>query len=394
MRRRRSGASVWRRRQAMRRSPTVCSATPSITTMPRELARPSERGAGAGDPGRGRVRACIRADVLCAYTVGLEVAGKLGRAFGDGHYLHGWHATATVGVFAATAAAGRLLGLSVDQLRRAFGIAASESSGLVRNFGTMTKPFHAGHAAKGGVIAAMLAKQGFTADASIFDGKDGFLSIYGGGDGQPLGELLDRLAQPWENQTRSFLQALALLLLQPPVDRRPAPDDPRTRPEIRRGRGDRDRFSAGFRCRADRERSAHRPAGEIQHRVRRRRPSLDGKVTLESFTDRDGEPPGSAPPDAEGAALSNRRFPAPSPALSVTTISRSGRRAANSRCMSTRRPGRRRGRSARTSAMRSSWIAQGVSSAREARTLLDMLLNCRSLADVGTLVRATVKGGT
>jgi 2-methylcitrate dehydratase PrpD len=52
-------------------------------------------------------------DALGAYTIGLEVAGKLGRAFGDGHYLHGWHATATVGVFAAAAAAGRLLGLSV-----------------------------------------------------------------------------------------------------------------------------------------------------------------------------------------------------------------------------------------------------------------------------------------
>ena len=137
-------------------------------------------------------------DALCAYAVALDVAGKLGRAFGDSHYLRGWHATATVGVFSTTAAAGRLLGLSVDQLRHAFGIAASEASGILRNFGTMTKPFHAGHAAKNGVLAATLAKQGFTADISIFDGKDGFLSIYGGPDGKPLAELLDRLAQPWE----------------------------------------------------------------------------------------------------------------------------------------------------------------------------------------------------
>jgi 2-methylcitrate dehydratase PrpD len=138
------------------------------------------------------------ADALAAHVIGVEVAGKLGRALGDGHYMRGWHATATVGAFSAAAAAARLLGLSVDQMRHALGIAASESSGLVRNFGTMTKPFNAGHAAKSGVTAAMLAKQGFTADASIFDGTDGFLSTYGGADGQPLAGLLDRLARPWE----------------------------------------------------------------------------------------------------------------------------------------------------------------------------------------------------
>lgn len=137
-------------------------------------------------------------EALAAYAIGLDVAGKIGRALGDGHYLRGWHATATVGVFAAAAASARLLGLSVDQVRHALGIAASESSGLLRNFGTMTKPFHAGYAARNGVLAALLAGQGFTGDPSIFDGKDGFLATYGCGDGQPLAELLDRLANPWE----------------------------------------------------------------------------------------------------------------------------------------------------------------------------------------------------
>ena len=144
-----------------------------------------------------RVHASGR-EALAAYAVGLDVAGKLGRALGDAHYMRGWHATASVGVFAAAAASARLLGLSIDQCRHALGIAASESSGLLRNFGTMTKPFHAGHAARNGVVAAMLAGQGFTADAAIFDGKDGFLATYGGADGQPLVELLDRLANPWE----------------------------------------------------------------------------------------------------------------------------------------------------------------------------------------------------
>mgnify|MGYP001428746657 CR=1 FL=1 len=137
-------------------------------------------------------------EALAAYAVGLDVAGKLGRALGDAHYMRGWHATASVGVFGAAAAAARLLGLTADQCRHALGIAASESSGLLRNFGSMTKPFHAGHAARNGLLAAILAGRGFTADTAIFDGADGFLGTYGGADGKPLAGLLDRLADPWE----------------------------------------------------------------------------------------------------------------------------------------------------------------------------------------------------
>ena len=138
------------------------------------------------------------ADLLSAYAIGLEVGGKLGRALGDGHYMRGWHATATTGVFACAAAGGRLLGLSAGELRNALGLAASQAAGLLRNFGTMTKPFHAGHAARSGLLAAMLSKHGFTADTSIFDGDRSFLATYAGEDGKPLGELLERLGNPWE----------------------------------------------------------------------------------------------------------------------------------------------------------------------------------------------------
>jgi 2-methylcitrate dehydratase PrpD len=137
-------------------------------------------------------------DVLAAYAVGLEVGGKLGIAFGNGHYQRGWHSTATTGVFATAAAVARLLGLNVAQLRNALGLAASQASGLLRNFGTMTKPFHAGHAARCGVQSALLAKAGFTADISILDGKDGFLRTYGEKDAQPLEPLIDKLGRPWE----------------------------------------------------------------------------------------------------------------------------------------------------------------------------------------------------
>ncbi len=136
--------------------------------------------------------------VLAAYAVGLEVAGKLGIALGNGHYQRGWHATATTGVFASTAAAGRLLGLNVEQMRNALGLAASQASGLIRNFGTMTKPFHAGHAARCAVQSALLARAGMTADTSIFDGKGSYFGTYSEKDGQPFEPLIDRLGKPWE----------------------------------------------------------------------------------------------------------------------------------------------------------------------------------------------------
>ena len=146
----------------------------------------------------GEVARSSGSSVLAAYALGLEVAGKIGRALGQGHYLRGWHATATVGVFSAATAAARLWGLNAGQVRVAWGIAASQVSGLLRNFGTMTKPFHAGHAARNGVLAAWMASRGFTSDTSIFDGKDGFFFTYGGEDGERMDDLVAKLGRPWE----------------------------------------------------------------------------------------------------------------------------------------------------------------------------------------------------
>ena len=146
----------------------------------------------------GEARSASGEALLAAYAIGLEVGGKIGIALGNGHYHRGWHATATTGVFASAAAAGRLLGLDVQQMRHALGLAASQASGLLRNFGTMTKPFHAGHAARCAVQSALLARAGFTAETSIFDGKGNYFDTYAQNDGQPFGPLVDRLGKPWE----------------------------------------------------------------------------------------------------------------------------------------------------------------------------------------------------
>lgn len=110
------------------------------------------------------------------------MAGKLGRAFGHGHYRRGWHITATVGVFSVAASIGRLMGLNADQMASAFGIAAAQSSGMLRNFGTMTKSFQAGHSARAGYMSAWLAANGMTGCPDIFEGPRGFLAAYGDAD--------------------------------------------------------------------------------------------------------------------------------------------------------------------------------------------------------------------
>ncbi|MGH9356829.1 MAG: MmgE/PrpD family protein, partial [Terriglobia bacterium] len=110
-------------------------------------------------------------DVLLAYVVGFEVMAKLGRTTQPKHSLEGgWHATGTIGSFGSTAACCKLLRLDAERTGLALGIAYSMTSGNVSNFGTMTKPLHAGLAARNGVQATQLSKLGFTSVPRPFDG--------------------------------------------------------------------------------------------------------------------------------------------------------------------------------------------------------------------------------
>lgn len=113
-----------------------------------------------------------------AYVLGCELTYRIGRSVDPTHYNSGWHTTGTEGIFGATAAACKLLGASAEEIAHALGIAGSEASGLRENFGTMTKPFHAGQASAKGLRAALLAQCGFTSSKTIFEGKDGFCRIF------------------------------------------------------------------------------------------------------------------------------------------------------------------------------------------------------------------------
>lgn len=101
-------------------------------------------------------------DFLHAFILGVEVECRIGRAVYPSHYDAGWHITGTAGVFGAAAAAGKLLGLSAQQMTWALGTAATQSSGFREMFGTMCKSFHPGRAAQNGLTAALLASKDFT----------------------------------------------------------------------------------------------------------------------------------------------------------------------------------------------------------------------------------------
>ncbi|MDH5792196.1 MAG: MmgE/PrpD family protein, partial [Candidatus Bathyarchaeota archaeon] len=124
---------------------------------------------------------CSGEEFLDAFVAGFEVECKLAEAIKPEHYRRGFHTTGTMGAFGAFAASGRLLGLDEQEYRHALGITASLSSGIRVNFGTMTKPLHAGMAASNGVTACMLAKRGFTSDRNALDGPWGYMQILGNG---------------------------------------------------------------------------------------------------------------------------------------------------------------------------------------------------------------------
>jgi len=113
--------------------------------------------------------------VLEAYIIGFEIEAILGRTMNPRHYQQGWHCTSTIGTVGAAAAAARLFALDATATTHCLAIATSEASGLKENFGTMTKPLHAGLAARNAVLAALLAQQGFTANEHALDGPQGFL---------------------------------------------------------------------------------------------------------------------------------------------------------------------------------------------------------------------------
>ncbi|HEX3863647.1 MAG TPA: MmgE/PrpD family protein [Stellaceae bacterium] len=136
------------------------------------------------------------AALITAYVAGYEAWAELSRRDPGHHHRKGWHPTGIFGTIAAAAACASLRRLDTAKTAMALALAASQSSGLMANFGTMTKPFHAGRAAHSGLVSARLAAAGFTAATDALEHPQGFLSAV-----SPEG-LADRdspaaLGKPW-----------------------------------------------------------------------------------------------------------------------------------------------------------------------------------------------------
>lgn len=136
--------------------------------------------------------------IIEAYIIGYEIEAKIGLCVNPEHYDLGWHTTGTLGTFGALAGVSKILGLNEEQIKMAFGIASSLTSGIKRNFGTMTKPLHAGNAAKNGIIAASLAKKGFTANNHILDDSMGIFELFSSKKNIDLNRIITTLGNPFE----------------------------------------------------------------------------------------------------------------------------------------------------------------------------------------------------
>ncbi len=170
-------------------------------------------GAGERDTGHSEVSG---EEFLTAFVAGYETASRVALCLHPGHYKRGWHLTGTAGVFGASAACGKLFHLNEDQMTSALGLAAAQASGLRVMFGTMTKPFHAGKAAQNGLLAALLAREGFTSAPESLEGRRGFCHVFC--DEPALWRLTEDWAIKWELLASGFKPYPCGVVTHPAID--------------------------------------------------------------------------------------------------------------------------------------------------------------------------------
>jgi 2-methylcitrate dehydratase PrpD len=156
------------------------------------------------------------ADFLAALIVGVEVECRIGNAVYPEHYDRGWHITGTTGVFGAAAAVGLLLGLDEQRMTWAFGIAATQASGLREMFGTMCKSLHPGRAAQNGAMAAFLAQAGFDSSERSIEAPRGFANVLS--TRQDYGEITEGLGERWEAALNTYKPFACGIVIHPTID--------------------------------------------------------------------------------------------------------------------------------------------------------------------------------
>lgn len=155
-------------------------------------------------------------DLILAIVAGIEAECKLGLAVWPTHYDVGWHITSTVGAIGAAVAVGKLAKLTSEQMRDAIGVAATQVTGLREMFGSHTKAFHAGRAAQNGLVAALMAKEGFTSSSTSLEGKRGWVNVVS--TENKLDEVFATLSKEWETEKNAFKPFPCGIVIHPVID--------------------------------------------------------------------------------------------------------------------------------------------------------------------------------
>jgi 2-methylcitrate dehydratase PrpD len=155
-------------------------------------------------------------DFLNALVLGIETECRIGNAVYPNHYDVGWHITGTAGVFGAAAAAGKLLGLSEQQMVWALGLAASQPVGLRESFGSMNKSFNPGRAASNGLFAALLASKNYTSSEGMIEAKRGWANTIS--TKQDYRQITEGLGERYESALNTYKPFACGIVIHPAID--------------------------------------------------------------------------------------------------------------------------------------------------------------------------------
>ena len=155
-------------------------------------------------------------ELIDALVLGIDVSCRVGNAMYPDHYDRGWHITGSTGTLGAAAACARLLKLDTQKTAMALGIAASQPVGMREQFGTMTKPFHPGAAARAGLMSALLASQGFTASPKALEAARGMMQTVS--TRNDWNEITEELGQRFEISFNSYKPFACGIVIHPSID--------------------------------------------------------------------------------------------------------------------------------------------------------------------------------
>ncbi len=154
--------------------------------------------------------------LIDALVLGIDVSCRIGNVMYPDHYDRGWHITGSTGMLGAAAGCARLLGLDAQRTAMALGIAASQPVGMREQFGTMTKPFHPGAAARAGLMAALMAKHGYTASPRALEAPRGFVQTVS--TRCDWREATDELGHRFEISFNSYKPFACGIVIHPSID--------------------------------------------------------------------------------------------------------------------------------------------------------------------------------